>query len=97
MHKCTDTHAFIFTGSVLLFDYHSWWNKHFRNICLKILKTFTGTNFRLKSLVAGLVRKYQCPKVSENFNSIVNFSIYRKLKKFNSKNFGRRKSKTSKL
>ena len=69
----------------------------FQKYLLKDFKTFTGTNFRLKILVPGLVRKYQCPKVSENFNSIVNFSIYRKLKKFNSKNFGRRKSKTSKL
>ena len=47
---------------------------------MNILNTFTPTNFRLKILDRELVRKYRGPKMSEFFNSIVNFTIYKKQK-----------------
>ena len=50
---------------------------------------------KLKMSDAGLVRKYQCTKMFENFSTVVNFIIYKKLK--SSKHFEEKKSKTSKL
>ena len=54
--------------------------KIIQNCLLEDFNTFTPTNFRLKISDTGLVQKYQCPKMSENFNSVVNFIIYKKLK-----------------
>ena len=48
--------------------------------CLKILNTSQPKNFRQKISDTGFVRKYQCPKISEHFNTVVNFTICKKLK-----------------
>ena len=47
--------------------------------CLKILIAFTKKKFRLKISDTGLVQKYQCPKMSEHFNTVVNFINCKKL------------------